>query len=779
MNTKTKNPTEAPTRLRKHQARIFMRATLLLWLAIAGFVPNLRADDRTRWVAEGQAAVESWLRSGPDESLKDEFGDFVSLEGPGYVEPVWNIQGYEYLTLNRTAHFTRGTIPMTIYVTEGAATAPGLTNVGPPRMERRNPGATDITIYVSHPELGPGKAHSLTDVMEAALKAKKQIEQAWQTDAKKVQFDQAVQRWGDEGLTAVDTWLRSGTNKINALCGDFVCFQAEDSPEFRLDTGSDFGRGNKPSMRFTVRALFSRGYIPLTIIITDGRVAAPGLTNVGTPVIDGPVGSFNGARILVAHPEICVPDDFQPQDPLKFLAADGEAKLARSYKLTTLRKQHAFAWMDAKGPANESDTLPAEQLAELRSHPCTLELRADHTLAISNYPVLDDAQRFVTVLGNWSLRAQRDLNHVQFKLSVSVSGEVKPRSATCDLVYPDNSNPNQGFSPGLNLLCRDESGNQLELWFKAIKPIPPSYMRSNPHFVTRSLTNNPPNWNMRVNGNPEIELQETIDYQRNQNIPNNINLATFLIRLADLLQQRGKLYEAETNVLQGLQILRESRGNKYAGVGEGLIVQARILRDQVDLADAEKSVREALTIFDTHYYKYQDIRYLLNQILILEGKPIDTNTAPTSALAPAPAALPTIAEQMDEAATKGDLETVSNLFAAHPELIDARNAWGSTPLTDASYNGRDAVVAWPLAHGADVNTQNNMLWTPLIHAARRGHVGVVRLLLAHHADVILRTNLGYTVLDIARQYHWPEVEALLASQNVQTNDIHHELTPPR
>jgi hypothetical protein len=41
MNTKTKNPTEAPARLRKQQARIFMRVTLLLWLAVAGLVPNL------------------------------------------------------------------------------------------------------------------------------------------------------------------------------------------------------------------------------------------------------------------------------------------------------------------------------------------------------------------------------------------------------------------------------------------------------------------------------------------------------------------------------------------------------------------------------------------------------------------------------------------------------------------------------------------------------------------------------------------------------------------
>ena len=129
--------------------------------------------------------------------------------------------------------------------------------------------------------------------------------------------------------------------------------------------------------------------------------------------------------------------------------------------------------------------------------------------------------------------------------------------------------------------------------------------------------------------------------------------------------------------------------------------------------------------------------------------------------APAPVVPQTIAQQMDDAATKGDLETVSNLFAAHPELIDARNAYGSTPLIDASFNGRDAVVAWLLAHGADVNTQNNMLWTPLIHAARRGHVGAVRLLLANHADASLRTDAGKTALDFAHEFHWPEVEAML------------------
>ena len=159
--------------------------------------------------------------------------------------------------------------------------------------------------------------------------------------------------------------------------------------------------------------------------------------------------------------------------------------------------------------------------------------------------------------------------------------------------------------------------------------------------------------------------------------------------------------------------------------------------------------------------------------LPLPARPSQVDSNDSFRAAPAPAKPQTIAEQMDEAATKGDLETVSNLFAAHPESIDARNAWGSTPLTDASYNGRDAVVAWLLAHGADVNTQNNMLWTPLIHAARRGHVGAVRLLLANHADVSLKTNYGKTALDFAHEFHWLEVYAMLKayieSHPAQTN----------
>jgi tetratricopeptide (TPR) repeat protein len=621
MNDEPNNWTEVSAMRSSKRSLIgFACPMMMLWLAVAGFVPNLRADNQSRWVAEGQAAVESWLRSGPDESLKDEFGDLVSIEGSGFGSPAWNIQGYDYLILGRTAHFTRGTLSLKVFVTEGLCTAPGETKVGTPVMETRYPGATSLTIFVSHPKLGPGSGHSLTEQTAAAKKAKTEIEQAWQNQTKQIEFERAVQRWGNEGLTAVESWLRNGTNKINALCGDFVCFQSE--VFFHLDTGGDFGRGNKPSMRFTVRALFSRGYLPLNIIITNGRETAPGLTNVGTPVIDGSVESHVGTRILVSHPEICVPVDFQPQDAMKFLAAEGEDKLTRTYKLTVLRKQHAFFWMAAQGPGGGGETFPAEQQAELRGHPCTLELRADNTLVISNYPVFGAARRFITVPGNWSLNAQHDRNIVQFKFSVSGNGEVKPRNAACNLVYPNNFNPYSSYSPGLNMLCRDESGNQEELWFAAINPVPLSGLQPKPHFVTRPSTNRPPNWDTAVYDNPETRLREVIDYQRKLDATNNWTVGLFQVRLAEMIRKSGRLDEAETNLLQGLAVLVANLPLQNGDVADAFMIHAHILMDKHDLAGAETAAREAIEKFPPQHYRIREAYQLLNQVLTAEGKPL-------------------------------------------------------------------------------------------------------------------------------------------------------------
>ncbi|MEY4489961.1 MAG: hypothetical protein RIQ79_2469, partial [Verrucomicrobiota bacterium] len=464
------------------------------------------------------------------------------------------------------------------------------------------------------PELGPGGGHSLAE-QTTALAAKKETEQAWANGIRQTQFDRALQHWGDEGLTAVGSWLRGDTNPFKALCGDFVCFEAEGSQgNFRLDRTSDFGRGSTPSTRVTVRALFSRGHIPLTIVITQGRVTAPGLTTVGTPVIDGPINLRAGARILVLHPDLCLPDDFQLENTLKSLAEEGEAMLARSYQLTVLRKQHAIVRMAANGPVadgGDGDKILVEQLAEWQRHPCTLELRADHTLAISNYPRLGDARQFVTVSGTWSLSAQRERGNVQFQLSVNGGSEVKPRSAACDLFYPNHFNPYARHSPEVNLLCRDEAGGQLELWFKATPATPPSDRVINPYFVSRPSSNRPPNWDTAIHDSPRAvapteptgldpnsveNLQRVVATRREQFGNESTDLADTLGLLSSVLRDQGKLTEAEAARRENLAIRLKALGSEHPRVALSYESLGTILQLEGKLDEAEKSMREALAI---------------------------------------------------------------------------------------------------------------------------------------------------------------------------------------
>ena len=104
-----------------------------------------------RYAAEGQRAVEVFLRTNDQSVSKqlgspNDLGDFLRLDGTGFIYPVWNIQGYHFLDLHRTAHFTNGIIPMRVIVTEGRVTAPNLNTVGTPEVHNGS-------IFISHPDV--------------------------------------------------------------------------------------------------------------------------------------------------------------------------------------------------------------------------------------------------------------------------------------------------------------------------------------------------------------------------------------------------------------------------------------------------------------------------------------------------------------------------------------------------------------------------------------------------------------------------------------------------
>ena len=86
-----------------------------------------------------------------------------------------------------------------------------------------------------------------------------------------------------------------------------------------------------------------------------------------------------------------------------------------------------------------------------------------------------------------------------------------------------------------------------------------------------------------------------------------------------------------------------------------------------------------------------------------------------------------------QATEAGDIEQMAALLAQGAE-VNARNAYGWTPLHVAAVGGDPAVVALLLQHGADVHAESHIGTTPLDNATTRGgRKAVIDLLLAHGA----------------------------------------------
>ena len=86
-----------------------------------------------------------------------------------------------------------------------------------------------------------------------------------------------------------------------------------------------------------------------------------------------------------------------------------------------------------------------------------------------------------------------------------------------------------------------------------------------------------------------------------------------------------------------------------------------------------------------------------------------------------------------QATEAGDIMQMRALLAKGAE-VNARNAYGWTPLHVAAAGGDPAVIALLLQHGADVHAQSHIGTTPLDNAMTRGgRKAVIDLLLAHGA----------------------------------------------
>jgi hypothetical protein len=105
-----------------------------------------------------------------------------------------------------------------------------------------------------------------------------------------------------------------------------------------------------------------------------------------------------------------------------------------------------------------------------------------------------------------------------------------------------------------------------------------------------------------------------------------------------------------------------------------------------------------------------------------------------------------------EAAKAGLLDKVRAVLRLEPQAVNARNAFGATPLYFAAGTNHVAVAKFLLEKGADVNASSTVGQSPLAAASALGYHEMVRLLLANGARVNDRDKFRLTALHQAAAY---------------------------
>jgi ankyrin repeat protein len=88
-------------------------------------------------------------------------------------------------------------------------------------------------------------------------------------------------------------------------------------------------------------------------------------------------------------------------------------------------------------------------------------------------------------------------------------------------------------------------------------------------------------------------------------------------------------------------------------------------------------------------------------------------------------------DQIFDAASRGNMEKLTELLKVNPDLPVTKNTDGLTPLHWAAIGGRKDVAEWLLANNAMVNEKDNLGRTPSYYAAFYDHKDVAELLRQH------------------------------------------------
>jgi ankyrin repeat protein len=97
-----------------------------------------------------------------------------------------------------------------------------------------------------------------------------------------------------------------------------------------------------------------------------------------------------------------------------------------------------------------------------------------------------------------------------------------------------------------------------------------------------------------------------------------------------------------------------------------------------------------------------------------------------------------LAEDIHDAAKKGDLERLKKIIASDPSFVNSTDRDKMTPLHHAIDEGKLEAASLLIVHGAEIEAVNYKRETPLHIAAYEGNHEAVKLLLEHGADLTKR-----------------------------------------
>jgi ankyrin repeat protein len=105
-----------------------------------------------------------------------------------------------------------------------------------------------------------------------------------------------------------------------------------------------------------------------------------------------------------------------------------------------------------------------------------------------------------------------------------------------------------------------------------------------------------------------------------------------------------------------------------------------------------------------------------------------------------------------DACRRGDVTAVEQILAAQPDLVNARDMKGFTPLILAAYNEQSPIVDLLLTRGADLDAQDAAGNTALMGVCFKGYKDIAKKLIEAGADVNLRNSNGAPALTFAATF---------------------------